>query len=156
MAGGRASRLPERGTRPPHALPCSSASAPPGRQLESVRAEAAEKGDVGLVAESSRSSQRLVLPPPTLTAAGVFARFRDIARLTGSAVSGAGGSPGTPGPLLFAWGPQSVPAACQLGLDFWGLGRLGAPRGQVSFPSSHLRLWEPPLDILAFHRVPTV
>ncbi|XP_029781097.1 DNA ligase 1 isoform X3 [Suricata suricatta] len=56
-----------------------------GRQLESVKAEAAEKGDVGLVAENSRSTQRLMLPPPALTAAGVFAKFRDIARLAGSA-----------------------------------------------------------------------
>ncbi|XP_006868288.1 PREDICTED: DNA ligase 1 [Chrysochloris asiatica] len=56
-----------------------------GRQLESVRAEAAEKGDVGLVAESSRSTQRIMLPPPPLTASGVFAKFRDIARLAGSA-----------------------------------------------------------------------
>lgn len=56
-----------------------------GRQLESVRAEAAEKGDVGLVAENSRSTQRLMLPPPALTASGVIAKFRDIARLTGSA-----------------------------------------------------------------------
>ncbi|XP_054529614.1 DNA ligase 1 isoform X8 [Pan troglodytes] len=56
-----------------------------GRQLESVRAEAAEKGDVGLVAENSRSTQRLMLPPPPLTASGVFSKFRDIARLTGSA-----------------------------------------------------------------------
>lgn len=56
-----------------------------GRQLESVRAEAAEKGDVGLVAENSRSTQRLMLPPPALTASGVFAKFQDIARLTGSA-----------------------------------------------------------------------
>ncbi|XP_058136488.1 DNA ligase 1 isoform X3 [Dasypus novemcinctus] len=56
-----------------------------GRQLESVRTEAAEKGDVGLVAENSRSTQRLMLPPPPLTAAGVFAKFREIARLTGHA-----------------------------------------------------------------------
>uniref|UniRef100_A0A2K6GVI0 DNA ligase n=1 Tax=Propithecus coquereli TaxID=379532 RepID=A0A2K6GVI0_PROCO len=56
-----------------------------GRQLESVRAEAAEKGDVGLVAENSRSTQRLMLPPPPLTASGVFTKFLDIARLTGSA-----------------------------------------------------------------------
>lgn len=67
---------------PPPAL------SPEGRQLESVRAEAAEKGDVGLVAENSRSTQRLMLPPPPLTASGVFSKFRDIARLTGSAVSG--------------------------------------------------------------------
>ncbi|XP_076987416.1 DNA ligase 1 isoform X2 [Tamandua tetradactyla] len=56
-----------------------------GRQLESVRAEAAEKGDVGLVAENSRSTQRIMLPPPPLTASGVFTKFCDIARLVGSA-----------------------------------------------------------------------
>ncbi|XP_036055485.1 DNA ligase 1 isoform X2 [Onychomys torridus] len=56
-----------------------------GRQLESVRAEVAEKGDVGLVAENSRSTQRLMLPPPPLTTSGVFTKFCDIARLTGSA-----------------------------------------------------------------------
>ncbi|XP_063109076.1 DNA ligase 1 isoform X2 [Cavia porcellus] len=56
-----------------------------GRQLESVRAEAVEKGDIGLVAENSRSTQRLMLPPPPLTTSGVFSKFRDIARLTGNA-----------------------------------------------------------------------
>ncbi|XP_041509676.1 DNA ligase 1 isoform X1 [Microtus oregoni] len=56
-----------------------------GRQLESIRAEVAEKGDVGLVAENSRSTQRLMLPPPPLTTSGVFTKFCDIARLTGSA-----------------------------------------------------------------------
>ncbi|XP_054553245.1 DNA ligase 1 isoform X2 [Talpa occidentalis] len=56
-----------------------------GRQLDSVRAEAAEKGDVGLVAENSRSTQRLMLPPPPLSAAGVFTKFQDIARLSGHA-----------------------------------------------------------------------
>lgn len=56
-----------------------------GRQLESIRAEVAEKGDVGLVAENSRSTQRLMLPPPPLTVSGVFTKFCDIARLTGSA-----------------------------------------------------------------------
>lgn len=79
----------------PHlSLPSApSLSAPQGRQLESVRAEAAEKGDVGLVAESSRSTQRLMLPPPALTASGVFTKFRDIAQLAGSAVSGQAAHP---------------------------------------------------------------
>lgn len=72
---------------------------PQGRQLDSVKAEAAEKGDVGLVAENSRSTQRLMLPPPALTSAGVFAKFRDIARLAGSAVSGAQWHPCAPNPL---------------------------------------------------------
>ncbi|KAM7060114.1 DNA ligase 1 [Molossus nigricans] len=56
-----------------------------GRQLDIIRAQAAEMGDVGLVAENSRSTQRLMLPPPALTASGVIAKFREIARLTGSA-----------------------------------------------------------------------
>ncbi|KAL1765377.1 DNA ligase 1 isoform X1 [Sigmodon hispidus] len=56
-----------------------------GRQLESIKTEVAEKGDVGLVAENSRSTQRLMLPPPPLTTSGVFSKFCDIARLTGSA-----------------------------------------------------------------------
>lgn len=42
---------------------------------------------MGLVAENSRSTQRLMLPPPPLTVSGVFTKFCDIARLTGSAVS---------------------------------------------------------------------
>lgn len=81
---------------PPHHLALSLP--PPGRQLDSVRAEAAEKGDVGLVAENSRTTQRLMLPPPILTASGVFSKFRDIARLTGSTVSRAGRSPPYPRP----------------------------------------------------------
>lgn len=76
----------------------------------------AEKGDVGLVAESSRSTQRLVLPPPALTAASVFAKFRDIAQLAGSAVSGrVAGPPQT----LSSWGPGRLWFNCS------GLGRLG-------------------------------
>lgn len=84
--------------------------APPGRQLESVRTEAAEKGDVGLVAENSRSTQRLMLPPPALTASGVFARFRDIAQLTGSAVSRAGrtAQPSTQTLCASPRGPKAV------------------------------------------------
>lgn len=56
-----------------------------GRQLDVVKAEAAEVGDVGLVAENSRVTQRFMVPPPPLTAAGVFAKFKEIAQLTGNA-----------------------------------------------------------------------
>lgn len=106
--------------RPYHGFP-----PPPGRQLESVKAEAAEKGDVGLVAESSRSTQRLVLPPPALTAAGVFAKFRDIARLAGSAVSGAGWA-STPRPSALPLGDPEAHMwpgglqSCSLGLGCFG------------------------------------
>ncbi|KAF5918508.1 hypothetical protein HPG69_018292 [Diceros bicornis minor] len=92
-----------------------------GRQLESVRAEAAEKGDVGLVAENSRSTQRLMLPPPALTASGVFTKFRDIARLTGSAVSGARGSPQGPRPAAPRLGAQSHTEREGFWLDCLGL-----------------------------------
>lgn len=112
---------------------------PPGRQLELVRAEIAETGDVGLVAENSRSTQRLMLPPPPLTAAGVIAKFRDIARLTGNAVSEQGPRPGAPTLCPSPWGPSALPVA-------WG----------AELPSPRSRLREPPLEILAPDQVPAV
>ncbi|XP_038608622.1 DNA ligase 1 isoform X1 [Tachyglossus aculeatus] len=56
-----------------------------GRQLDAVRAEAAERGDVGLVAESSRSTQRTVFAPAPLTVTGVFAKLKEIAKMVGNA-----------------------------------------------------------------------
>lgn len=56
-----------------------------GRTAEKVRAEAAAKGDLGLVAESSRSHQRVLFSPPPLTLATVFAKLRSIAEMTGNA-----------------------------------------------------------------------
>ncbi|XP_025067816.1 DNA ligase 1 isoform X3 [Alligator sinensis] len=56
-----------------------------GRQLDKIKAEAQEKGDLGLVAESSRSNQRTMFAPPKLSAIGVFNKFQEIARMTGSA-----------------------------------------------------------------------
>ncbi|XP_053307437.1 DNA ligase 1 isoform X2 [Spea bombifrons] len=55
-----------------------------GRQLEKIKKEAQEKGDLGLVAESSRSNQRIMFKPPNLTASGVFNRLKEIAKMTGS------------------------------------------------------------------------
>lgn len=107
-------------------------STPSGRQLESVRAEAAEKGDVGLVAENSRSTQRLMLPPPALTASGVFAKFQDIARLTGSTVigTGRGSPPQHPDPLRLTSG---TPKPCvwqeDFRLDFLGPGCFSSAAG---------------------------
>ncbi|XP_064416829.1 DNA ligase 1 isoform X2 [Latimeria chalumnae] len=56
-----------------------------GRQLEKIKAEAQEKGDLGLVAESSRSNQRTMFTPPKLAASGVFAKLKEIGKMTGSA-----------------------------------------------------------------------
>lgn len=71
---------------------------------------------MGLVAENSRTTQRLMLPPPILTTSGVFAKFRDIARLTGSTVSGAGRSPPYPRPSAPHLGD---PKACVWQEGFW-------------------------------------
>uniref|UniRef100_W5M103 DNA ligase n=1 Tax=Lepisosteus oculatus TaxID=7918 RepID=W5M103_LEPOC len=56
-----------------------------GRQLDKIKAESQEKGDLGLVAESSRSNQRMMFTPPKLTATGVFGKLTDIAKMTGNA-----------------------------------------------------------------------
>ncbi|KAJ3595399.1 hypothetical protein NHX12_004703 [Muraenolepis orangiensis] len=55
-----------------------------GRQLDKIKAEAQEKGDLGLVAESSRSNQRIMFQPANLTAGGVFAKLKEIASMSGN------------------------------------------------------------------------
>ncbi|CAN2387936.1 Okazaki fragment processing involved in mitotic DNA replication [Pristimantis euphronides] len=56
-----------------------------GRQLDKIKAEAQEKGDLGLVAESSRGNQRTMFTPPKLMVPGVFNKLKDIARMSGNA-----------------------------------------------------------------------
>ncbi|XP_060112398.1 DNA ligase 1 [Heteronotia binoei] len=56
-----------------------------GRQLDQIKAEAAEKGDLGLVAESSRTTQGTMFAPPKLGAAVVFGKLQAIGRMTGNA-----------------------------------------------------------------------
>lgn len=58
-----------------------------GRQFEKIKAEAQEKGDLGLVAESSRSNQRIMFQPASLTAGGVFKKLKEIASMSGNSVS---------------------------------------------------------------------
>ncbi|KAI3374659.1 hypothetical protein L3Q82_021236, partial [Scortum barcoo] len=55
-----------------------------GRQLDKIKAEAQEKGDLGLVAESSRSNQRIMFQPASLTAGGVFRKLKEIASMSGN------------------------------------------------------------------------
>uniref|UniRef100_A0A8C2ZNF2 DNA ligase n=1 Tax=Cyclopterus lumpus TaxID=8103 RepID=A0A8C2ZNF2_CYCLU len=55
-----------------------------GRQLDKIKAEAQEKGDLGLVAESSRSNQRTMFQPAGLTAGGVFRKLKEIASMSGN------------------------------------------------------------------------
>ncbi|XP_055084447.1 DNA ligase 1 [Periophthalmus magnuspinnatus] len=55
-----------------------------GRQLDKIKAEAQERGDLGLVAESSRSNQRMMFQPASLTAGGVFKKLKEIAAMSGN------------------------------------------------------------------------
>uniref|UniRef100_A0A8C6UMH3 DNA ligase n=1 Tax=Neogobius melanostomus TaxID=47308 RepID=A0A8C6UMH3_9GOBI len=55
-----------------------------GRQLDKIKAEAQEKGDLGLVAESSRSNQRMMFQPASLTALSVFKKLKEIAAMSGN------------------------------------------------------------------------
>uniref|UniRef100_A0A8C6SA19 DNA ligase n=1 Tax=Neogobius melanostomus TaxID=47308 RepID=A0A8C6SA19_9GOBI len=57
-----------------------------GRQLDKIKAEAQEKGDLGLVAESSRSNQRMMFQPASLTALSVFKKLKEIAAMSGNSV----------------------------------------------------------------------
>ncbi|XP_049523265.1 DNA ligase 1-like isoform X1 [Dermacentor silvarum] len=57
-----------------------------GRTPDKVRAEASAKGDLGLVAESSRSQQRVLFAPPPLMLSHVFTKLRAIAEMTGNSV----------------------------------------------------------------------
>jgi len=56
--------------------------------LDKIKAAAQEKGDLGLVAESARSSQRTMFTPKRLTAGGVFTKIKDIANMSGNSVGG--------------------------------------------------------------------
>lgn len=55
--------------------------------MDKIKAEAQEKGDLGLVAESSRSNQRMMFQPANLTAGGVFTKLKEIANMSGNSVS---------------------------------------------------------------------
>ncbi|KAK1879094.1 DNA ligase 1, partial [Dissostichus eleginoides] len=55
-----------------------------GRQLDKIKADAQEKGDLGIVAESSRSNQRIMFQPASLTVGGVFRKLKEIGSMSGN------------------------------------------------------------------------
>ncbi|XP_070187767.1 DNA ligase 1-like isoform X2 [Littorina saxatilis] len=57
-----------------------------GRAVDKLKADVQEKGDLGIVAENSRSNQKMMFAPPKLTVAGVFSKLKEIAEMTGNAV----------------------------------------------------------------------
>ncbi|XP_053674586.1 DNA ligase 1 [Anopheles nili] len=55
-----------------------------GRSLAQIKTDAQATGDLGLVAEQSKSSQHLMFRPTPLTVEAVFGKLREIASMTGS------------------------------------------------------------------------
>lgn len=58
-----------------------------GRSMNQLKSDIQEVGDLGLVAEKSKSNQRMLFKPARLTVRGVFDKLKEIAKMTGHAVS---------------------------------------------------------------------
>lgn len=58
-----------------------------GRTLAQIKADSHSLGDLGIVAEQSRSNQRMMFKPAPLTVRGVFDKLKDIAIMGGTAVN---------------------------------------------------------------------
>lgn len=56
-----------------------------GRSADKIKADAERLGDLGVVAEMSRSNQRVMIQPAKLTVPGVFHKLKEIALMTGHA-----------------------------------------------------------------------
>ncbi|XP_034251987.1 DNA ligase 1 isoform X3 [Thrips palmi] len=54
-----------------------------GRTLNQIKLDAQETGDLGIVAERSKSNQRMMFQPAKLTVKGVFDKLKDMATMSG-------------------------------------------------------------------------
>ncbi|XP_044737584.1 DNA ligase 1 [Chrysoperla carnea] len=59
-----------------------------GRTVAQIKSDAQSTGDLGIVAEQSRSNQRMMFQPAKLTVKVVFDKLKDIAQMTGHASMG--------------------------------------------------------------------
>lgn len=58
-----------------------------GRSMNQLKLDIHEVGDIGLVAEKSKSNQRMLFKPARLTVRGVFDKLKEIAKMSGHSVS---------------------------------------------------------------------
>ncbi|XP_031357055.1 DNA ligase 1 isoform X1 [Photinus pyralis] len=56
-----------------------------GRTIAQIKTDAKAAGDLGIVAEQSRSNQKMIFQPSRLTIKGVFDKLKEIAKMTGHA-----------------------------------------------------------------------
>ncbi|KAL0125125.1 hypothetical protein PUN28_004337 [Cardiocondyla obscurior] len=56
-----------------------------GRTLAQIKADVQEVGDLGIVAEGSRSNQRTMFQPAPLMVSNVYSKLKEIAQMTGNA-----------------------------------------------------------------------
>lgn len=59
-----------------------------GSSSQKIKQDVEEKGDIGLVAEASRSNQRTMFQPKPLTVAGIFKVLKEIATISGHSSMG--------------------------------------------------------------------
>ncbi|XP_043282315.1 DNA ligase 1 [Venturia canescens] len=59
-----------------------------GRTLAQIKLDAQEAGDLGVVAEGSRSNQRMMFQPAALTVSNVYTKLKEISQMTGTASVG--------------------------------------------------------------------
>ena len=57
-----------------------------GRSVDKIKSDVAELGDLGIVAEQSRSNQKMMFQPAKLTISSVFMKLKEIASMTGTSV----------------------------------------------------------------------
>uniref|UniRef100_A0A1B0D270 DNA ligase n=1 Tax=Phlebotomus papatasi TaxID=29031 RepID=A0A1B0D270_PHLPP len=55
-----------------------------GRSMSQLKSDIQSIGDIGIVAEKSRSNQRMMFTPAALNVTGVFQKLQEIARMTGN------------------------------------------------------------------------
>ena len=58
-----------------------------GRTLAQIKNDTNTIGDLGIVAERSRSNQRMMFTPAPHTVTGMFTKLKEIAKMTGTSVN---------------------------------------------------------------------